>query len=91
MIENKEYNKALDSLSQYRRASLFYKYSSVLMQQNPIKTVDVWKRMANLLQPKNLIPAIVQLDSNPLVAKQAINYLGSFQYENFNKSHNNSF
>ena len=76
LVENEEYNEALDRLAQYRKASLFYKYSSVLMQQNPIKTVDIWKRMSTLLQPKNLITAIVQLDTNAVVARQAISYLG---------------
>ncbi|XP_075241527.1 vacuolar protein sorting-associated protein 18 homolog [Convolutriloba macropyga] len=75
LVENEEYNEALDRLSQYKKDYLFYKYSSVLMHRNPVKTVDVWKRMYNLLQPKKLIPAIVQLDNNPKVAKQAISYL----------------
>ena len=85
LVENEEYNEALDRLAQYKKANLFYKYSSVLMQQNPVKTVDVWKRMATLLQPKNLIPAIVQLDTSFKVARQAISYLG--QLSDFKATH----
>ena len=46
------------------------------MKQNAVKTVDVWKKMSDSLQPKNLIPAIVQLDKDTLIAKQSISYLG---------------
>jgi hypothetical protein len=41
---------------------LYYKFSPILMQLLPDKTVDAWIRMGRQLDPKRLIPALVQFD-----------------------------
>ena len=43
-----------------RFASLFYKFSPVLMRECPKETVDAWKQMRRFLKPRCLIPALVQ-------------------------------
>ena len=43
-----------------RFGNLFYKFSPVLMRQCPMETVEAWKRMKRYLQPRKLIPALVQ-------------------------------
>lgn len=41
---------------------LYYKFSPVLMQHLPRETVDAWIRVGKQLDPKKLIPALVQYD-----------------------------
>ncbi len=41
---------------------LFYKFSPLLMQNIPKETVDAWISKGKQLDPKKLIPALVQYD-----------------------------
>jgi hypothetical protein len=43
-----------------RFATLFYKFSPVLMRQCPMETVEAWEAMRRYLKPRCLIPALVQ-------------------------------
>lgn len=57
--QHDDYSAALDVLSKHCDDKLFYKFSPVLMQHIPKKVVDAWIQMGNRLDPKNLIPALV--------------------------------
>ena len=59
-----------------RFGSLFYKFSPVLMRQCPMETVEAWKRMKRYLQPRKLIPALVQCNQ-PADRKQVWQLVGS--------------
>ena len=41
-------------------AKLFYKFSPLLMQHIPTVTVDAWIEKGKNLQPKKLIPSLIQ-------------------------------
>jgi uncharacterized protein YacL (UPF0231 family) len=49
---------ALDVLKRQTDPEIFYKYSSVLMANVPMETVDILMRQSNL-KPRNLIPALL--------------------------------
>jgi hypothetical protein len=49
---------ALDVLKRQTDPAMFYKYSSVLMANVPMETVDILMRQSNL-KPRNLIPALL--------------------------------
>lgn len=57
--QHDDFSAALDVLSKHCDEKLFYKFSPVLMQHIPKKVVDAWIQMGNRLDPKNLIPALV--------------------------------
>lgn len=57
--QHDDYSAALDVLSKHCDDKLFYKFSPVLMQHIPKEVVDAWIKMGNRLDPKNLIPALV--------------------------------
>ncbi|XP_030627233.1 vacuolar protein sorting-associated protein 18 homolog [Chanos chanos] len=57
--QHDDYGAALDVLSKHCDEKLFYKFSPVLMQHIPKKVVDAWIQMGNRLDPKKLIPALV--------------------------------
>ena len=59
-----------------RFGNLFYKFSPVLMRQCPMETVEAWKRMKRYLQPRKLIPALVQCNQ-PADRKQVWQLVGS--------------
>lgn len=48
---------------------LFYKFSPMLMQNIPKETVDAWIAKKDQLDPKRLIPALVQYDHNKYAAQ----------------------
>ena len=43
---------------------LFYSFSPQLMQNVPAETVDAWISKRDLLDPRRLIPALVQYDAS---------------------------
>jgi hypothetical protein len=43
-------------------ADLFYRFSPILMQKIPKETVDAWITKRDQLDPKKLIPSLVQND-----------------------------
>ncbi|KAI7799511.1 vacuolar protein sorting-associated protein 18 homolog [Triplophysa rosa] len=57
--QHDDYSAALEVLSKHCDDRLFYKFSPVLMQHIPKKVVDAWIKMGHRLDPKNLIPALV--------------------------------
>lgn len=57
--QHDDYPAALDVLSKHGDEKLFYKFSPVLMQHIPKQVVDAWTQMGNQLDPKQLIPALV--------------------------------
>ncbi|KAK2864365.1 hypothetical protein Q7C36_003519 [Tachysurus vachellii] len=57
--QHDDYAAALDVLSKHCDEKLFYKFSPVLMQHIPKQVVDAWIHMGGRLDPKQLIPALV--------------------------------
>ncbi|XP_026855194.2 vacuolar protein sorting-associated protein 18 homolog [Electrophorus electricus] len=57
--QHDDYSAALEVLSKHCDEKLFYKFSPVLMQHIPKEVVDAWIQMGNRLDPKKLIPALV--------------------------------
>ncbi|CAB1339814.1 unnamed protein product [Coregonus sp. 'balchen'] len=57
--QHDDYSAALEVLSKHCDEKLFYKFSPVLMQHIPKKVVDAWIQMGSRLEPKKLIPALV--------------------------------
>jgi hypothetical protein len=61
-------------------AALYYKFSPVLVKHVPVKTVEAWIEAGRYLDPKRLIPALIQCDKpgEPLQKERnvaAIKYL----------------
>ncbi|KAK2149253.1 hypothetical protein LSH36_459g02045 [Paralvinella palmiformis] len=61
-LQHENHNNALEVLSKHNDVSLFYKFSPVFMQNIPKQTVDAWIAKKDKLEPKKLIPALVQYD-----------------------------
>ncbi|KAJ8042892.1 Vacuolar protein sorting-associated protein 18-like [Holothuria leucospilota] len=59
-IQGEDYHSALDVLKQTSKKELFYKFSPVLMQHIPKELVSAWIMQDRALDPKKLIPALVQ-------------------------------
>uniref|UniRef100_A0A8C8FS21 Pep3/Vps18 beta-propeller domain-containing protein n=1 Tax=Oncorhynchus tshawytscha TaxID=74940 RepID=A0A8C8FS21_ONCTS len=57
--QHDDYSAALEVLSKHCDEKLFYKFSPILMQHIPKKVVDAWIQMGSRLEPKKLIPALV--------------------------------
>jgi len=55
------FKEALEVLStSVGSAHLFYKFSPLLMQHIPTATVDAWIEKGKSLEPKRLIPSLIQ-------------------------------
>ena len=61
-LQHDSHKSALDVLAKQHDMELFYKFSPILMQNVPSDTVEAWVSKGKLLDPKRLIPAIVQYD-----------------------------
>ena len=61
-LQHDSHKSALDVLAKQHDMELFYKFSPILMQNVPNDTVDAWINKGKQLDPKRLIPAIVQYD-----------------------------
>lgn len=57
--QHDDYSAALAVLAKHCDPKLFYKFSPVLMQHIPKKVVDAWVQMGKQLDPKKLIPALM--------------------------------
>ena len=85
---------ALRSPENERRArfrrfeGLFYKFSPALMRHCPEETVKSWIEMNNLLDPKKLIPSLIQCNAPPETIQKLTS--AAIQYLEFcvNKLHN---
>lgn len=74
-ITEKNWTKALAVLSKEADPDVFYKFSPVLMENDPYETVNVWMRQSNL-NPRQLIPALLRYDHKKLVEKSTqVGYL----------------
>ncbi|CAZ82469.1 unnamed protein product [Tuber melanosporum] len=76
-IQREKWLEALDVLKRQNDPEIFYKYSSVLMSNAPMETVDILMRQSNL-NPRNLIPAMLNYNKYTRVAlgkNQAVRYL----------------
>ncbi|KAK7098433.1 vacuolar protein sorting-associated protein 18 homolog isoform X3 [Littorina saxatilis] len=61
-IQHENYRGALECLVKQPDIEMYYKFSPLLMQHLPKETVDAWIRQGRQLDPKRLIPALVQYD-----------------------------
>ncbi|XP_053330485.1 vacuolar protein sorting-associated protein 18 homolog isoform X2 [Spea bombifrons] len=74
--QHDDYDEALNVLTKHRDEKLFYKFSPVLMQHIPEKVVDSWITMGKRLDPKNLIPALVNYSQSAgTQINEAIRYM----------------
>ncbi|KAL7274549.1 tethering complex subunit [Rhizina undulata] len=76
-IQREKWLEALNVLKRQSDPEMFYKYSSVLMSNAPMETVDILMRQSNL-NPRNLIPALLNYNKYtnvPLSQNQALRYL----------------
>ncbi|XP_074661920.1 vacuolar protein sorting-associated protein 18 homolog [Tubulanus polymorphus] len=71
-IQHDHFEEALKVLLEHGkdRTDLYYKYSPLLMQNIPRDTVSSWIHMARRLDPKRLIPALVQYDHNTSIVDE---------------------
>ncbi|XP_046364864.1 vacuolar protein sorting-associated protein 18 homolog isoform X1 [Haliotis rufescens] len=76
-IQHENYKGALDVLKKQSEVELYYKFSPLLMQYTPKETVDAWMTQHKYLDPKQLIPALVQYDHHKYreQGNEAIRYL----------------
>lgn len=63
-IQGEDYQAALEVLKKTSKKELFYKFSPVLMQHIPKELVTAWIIQDHSLDPKKLIPALVQYKHN---------------------------
>jgi len=76
-IQQNNYTGALDLMSKQMNKELFYKFSPLLMQHVPCETVNAWIAKRDQLDPRLLIPALVQYDDQRYrkQGNEAIRYL----------------
>jgi len=76
-IQQHNYMSALDLMSKQMNKELFYKFSPVLMQRIPRDTVNAWIAKKDQLDPRLLIPALVQYDEQRYgdQGNEAVRYL----------------
>ncbi|BEI91213.1 uncharacterized protein CcaverHIS019_0400330 [Cutaneotrichosporon cavernicola] len=73
-IQEENWTKAIDVLSRQDSLDLYYRFASILMRNVPKQTVNAWERQV-ALEPRRLIPALLQQRSEPLPTNQAVRYL----------------
>ncbi|RVE56185.1 hypothetical protein OJAV_G00233460 [Oryzias javanicus] len=81
--QHDNYSAALDVLSKHCDEKLFYKFSPVLMQHIPKNVVNAWIQMGKKLDPKKLIPALMnysQMGSTQQIS-ETIRYMEFCVYE----------
>ncbi|KAK6183831.1 hypothetical protein SNE40_002395 [Patella caerulea] len=77
-LQHENYKRALEVLQNKQNdVELYYKFSPILMQYTPKETVDAWIKQGRQLDPKKLIPALVQYDQEKYKQQgnEAIRYL----------------
>ncbi|XP_059179714.1 vacuolar protein sorting-associated protein 18 homolog [Physella acuta] len=76
-IQHENYKGALEVLTKQSDVELYYKFSPLLMQYVPKETVEAWIKQGKQLDPKKLIPALVQYDHKRFSEQgnEAIRYL----------------
>lgn len=92
-ISHQDWDNALVTLSLKRDYNLAYSSSTVLLCNNPKKTIDTWISLIDVLDPLRLIPAL--LSYNKMVAipqhiypdyNQAVRFLNFLVYQKQSKS-----
>ena len=76
-VQREKWAESLDVLKKQTDPSIFYKYSSVLMNHVPAELVDILMRHPDL-DPRSLIPALLNYtkdNATPLNQNQAARYL----------------
>jgi hypothetical protein len=58
-LSTSDWKKALDSLSRHSMVDLYYASSTVLIENCPTETVNLWMKQSQL-NPKNLIPSLIK-------------------------------
>jgi hypothetical protein len=87
-VLEEQWSKAIEVISRQHDLGLYYRFASVLMRNAPKDTVDSWIRQPQL-DPKRLVPALLQLQHtprDPLSPNQAIRYLNYVIFEQHNTS-----
>ncbi|KAF6032157.1 VPS18 [Bugula neritina] len=86
-LQNHEFEKALEQLERVGDARLVYKFSPLLMQHVPSATVDLWQTLSPYhnprrppLDPKKLIPSLVQYDVRKLQSGQTHDAIRFLEY-----------
>ncbi|KAL2123308.1 hypothetical protein VTJ04DRAFT_3763 [Mycothermus thermophilus] len=77
-VQRERWSEALKVLQRQTDPDVFYRYSSVLMTHAPTELVDVLMRQGGRLDPRSLIPAMLEYDrtyKGPLAQNQAVRYL----------------
>ncbi|CAK7564100.1 MAG: tethering complex subunit [Sporothrix epigloea] len=77
-IQRERWSEALTVLKRQTDVDTFYRYSSVLLIHAATDLVDVLMRQGDKIEPRNMIPALLDYDSyfkGPLAQNQAIRYL----------------
>jgi len=76
-VQQNNYVSALELMSKQMNKELFYKFSPLLMQHVPRETVNAWIAKKDQLDPRLLIPALVQYDDQKYreQGNEAIRYL----------------
>ena len=76
-IQQHNYTSALELMSKQMNKELFYKFSPLLMQHIPRETVNAWIAKKDQLDPRLLIPALVQYDDQRYAdqSNEAVRYL----------------
>ena len=76
-IQQNNYKSALELMSKQMNKELFYRFSPLLMQHVPYETVNAWIAKKEHLDPRLLIPALVQYDNLTCIEQgnEAIRYL----------------
>lgn len=76
-VQRERWPETLNVLKRQTDPSVFYRFSSVLMTNAATDLVEILMRQSNL-NPRNLIPALLEYDRNyngPLAQNQAVRYL----------------
>lgn len=73
-VTEEQWTKAIDVLSRQDSPDLYYRFAALLMRNAPSQTVDAWMRQTSL-EPRRLIPALLQQKSEPSATNQAVRYL----------------
>ncbi|KAJ3332896.1 hypothetical protein HDU76_012696 [Blyttiomyces sp. JEL0837] len=77
-VSAQRWDRALEVLSRYGSPDLYYKYSTLLLENAPTETVNAWIKRPNL-NPRTFLPALMKYELNrrtqPDGQNQAIRYL----------------
>ncbi|PWN40101.1 hypothetical protein IE81DRAFT_325904 [Ceraceosorus guamensis] len=76
------WSKVIETISSQPSLDLYYRFASVLMRNASSATVKAWTRQ-DALQPRRLIPALLQYRPRPGQANEAVRYLQHVVHEQY--------